>query len=121
MKIIFNTIFIIVLFIGVTHTQFALSEEITIIDAHGLIRLKKSSVERISVAIEFQCNPLEIEKPVIILSHEDGLLGDSELPWTEPCTVEANDIPPGRWRVKSLRGNTSEALVLKSVTEAPSK
>lgn len=112
----------LLVFLAMIYAQSSMAQEITIVDAQGLIRLKVISAEPISVEIKFECNPLTIDKPTVVLSHEDGLLGDTELPWTSPCGVEAKNIPAGRWRVRSFSGDELVKLSLVEVIQiSPSK
>ncbi len=94
----------------------AAAEEVTIVDSTGLIRLKKSTITPVSVQIQFACNPMSLERPAVILTNENGLIGDTELPWTGPCSVDAHHIPPGRWKVRVNTEDGADKISLKNLT-----
>lgn len=98
------------------------AEEVTLIDGKGLIRFKKITALPVSVEFRFDCNPLALDPPPIILRHEDGLMGDQELPWTGSCRSEARGITAGRWKVRTAKDDLqAKPMPLIEVRELPTQ
>lgn len=102
---------ILFIFLNLIIATMSFADETTILDREGLVRLKTTDVDVMSVEISVRCDTLSIHPVEITLLREDGLGNEIAAEPSGGCAYTAHYVSPGRWRIRAeLGGESVEVL-----------